>query len=338
MKAPGRMLWAMEQRRIGRTDLSVSQFGLGTAPLAGMFEPVEEAVARATVQAAIDGGMRFFDTAPWYGFGCAERRLGDALRSVDEPFMLSTKVGRLLEPAQHAPGDWPGWPAKLPFAPRADYGYEAVHRSFEDSLQRLGLARVDALFLHDIGRMTHGDDHSRHFRDAMDGGVRALLELRDAGKIGAIGIGVNEVEVLEEALDCAQWDMFLLAGRYTLLEQEPALSRLFPACERAGTSIIIGGAFNSGLLAGGGTYNYAEAPKELLRRRDDLREACKRFGVALEAAALQFPLAHPVVASVLIGCRSPEQVHANLAHATQPIPDDLWAYLGEQGFLTRSLP
>ncbi|QDV04664.1 Pyridoxal 4-dehydrogenase [Planctomycetes bacterium Poly30] len=321
----------MEQRTLGSTDVSVTRIGLGTAPLAGMFEPVAESVARATVQAAIDGGIRFFDTAPWYGFGCAERRVGDALRDFDGPFVLSTKVGRLLESAQHAPGDWPGWPAKLPFAPRPDYGYDAVHRSFEDSLQRLGLARVDALFLHDIGRMTYGDDHGRHFEDAMNGGVRALLELRDAGKIGAIGIGVNEVEVLMEALDRAQWDMFLLAGRYTLLEQEPALSRLFPACERAGTSIVIGGAFNSGLLAGGGTYNYADAPAELIQRRDTLREACKEFDVALEAAALQFPLRHEIVTSVLMGCRSPEEVHANLTHATSSIPKELWEHLAERG-------
>lgn len=327
------MLFPMEQRPLGKTDLCVTRIGLGTAPLAGMFDPVEESVARATVAAAIDCGIRYFDTAPWYGFGCAERRVGDALRGHAEPFVLSTKVGRLLEPADHAPGAWPSWPAKLPFAPRADYGYEAVHRSFEDSLQRLGLARVDALFLHDIGRMTYGDEHAKHFEDAMGGGVRALLELRDAGKIGAIGIGVNEVEVLMEALDRAPWDMFLLAGRYTLLEQEPALSELFPACERAGTSIIIGGAFNSGLLAGGGTYNYAKAPAELIQRRDALREVCREFDVALEAAALQFPLAHPVVASVLTGCRTPEEVRANVQHVEAPIPAELWERLGSLGFL-----
>ncbi len=327
------MLVAMEQRPLGTTDLHVSVMGLGTAPLAGMYDPVDRASAQATMQAALDGGIRFFDTAPWYGLGCAERRVGDGLRDVVAPVILSTKVGRLLEPTVHGPGDWPEWPCKLPFAPRFDYGYDAVHRSFEDSLQRLGLARIDVLFLHDIGAVVHGSEHRRHFDDAMGGGLRALMELRDAGRIGAIGIGVNEVEVLMEALDQAAWDVFLLAGRYTLLEQEPALSTLLPACERAGTSVVIGGAFNSGLLAGGGTYNYAAAPPELIARRDLLVDICRTHGVALEAAALQFPLAHPAVASVLVGCRSAGEVHANLGHMAATIPPSLWAALAERGLL-----
>lgn len=289
-----------------------------------MYEPVGDGAARATIAAALEGGVRFFDTAPWYGLGRGERRTGDALRTVPESITLSTKVGRLLDPQPGAAEPWPEWPERLPFIPRHEYGYEAVHRSFEDSLQRLGLARVDVLFLHDIGRMTHGDAHEKHFADAMSGGLRALLELRDAAKIGAIGIGVNEVEVLKEALDVARWDAFLLAGRYTLLEQEPALSELFPACQRAGTSVIVGGVFNSGLLAGGGTYNYAAAPQELLQRRDELRAACAHHGVALEAAAIQYPLRHPAVTSVLLGCRSADEVRANLGHAQAEIPQALW--------------
>lgn len=327
----------MEQRRLGDTDVHVTTMGLGAAPLAGLFAPVTEAVAAETIQAALDGGIRFFDTAPWYGFGLAERRVGDALRSptpgAAEPVVISTKVGRLLDPTVHAAGDWPEWPSKLPFAPRHDYGYEGVHRSFEDSLQRLGLARVDVLFLHDIGRLTHGADHDRHFRDAMDGGLRALQELRAAGKIGALGIGVNEVDVLREALDVAAWDVFLLAGRYTLLEQEPALTNLLPACQRAGTSVVIGGAFNSGLLAGGSTYNYAAASPEVLQRRDRLAEVCREHGVALEAAALQFPLAHPAVVSVLVGCRSPDEVRANLHHMIGKVPDALWSDLASRDLL-----
>lgn len=319
----------METRQLGSSTVTVTRIGLGSAPLAGMYEPVGDESARAAIAAALEGGVRFFDTAPWYGFGRGERRVGDALRGVDAPFTLSTKVGRLLDPRPSGEGEgpdagWEEWPERLPFQPRHDYGYEAVHRSFEDSLQRLGLARIDVLFLHDIGRMTHGEAHGKHFSDAMSGGLRALLELRDAGKIGAIGIGVNEVEVLKEALDVARWDAFLLAGRYTLLEQEPALSELFPACQRAGTSVIVGGVFNSGLLAGGGTYNYAAAPPELMRRRDELRAACADHGVALEAAAIQYPLRHPAVTSVLLGCRSAEEVRANLRHAQTEIPTGLW--------------
>ena len=219
----------LELVRLGRSDVFVTRIGLGTAALAGMFESVTEEVASQTVCAALDGGIRFFDTAPWYGFGSAEQRVGHGLRGLTEPVVLSTKVGRVLEPCVHGPDDWPEWPDKLPLAPRHDYGYEGVHRSFEDSLKRLDLPRIDVLFLHDIGRMTHGADHDRHYRDAMAGGLRALQELRAAGKIGALGVGVNEVEVLREALDVAAWDVFLLAGRFTLLEQEPALSTLLPA-------------------------------------------------------------------------------------------------------------
>lgn len=328
----------MEQRRLGKTDVFVTEVGLGTAPLGGLFTSVTEEAATETINAALDGGIRFFDTAPWYGFGQAEQRLGRCLQSATQPLVISSKVGRLLDPCEHAPEDWPEWPDKLDLAPRHNYGYEGVHRSFEDSLARLGLPRIDVLFVHDIGRMTHGEGHGRHFKDAMGGGLRALQELRDDGKIGALGIGVNEVEVLHEALDVAAWDVFLLAGRYTLLEQEPALSSLLPACLRAGTSVVIGGAFNSGLLAGGGTYNYADAPPSIIERRDALRDICFACDVSLEAAALQLPLAHPAVASLLIGCRTPEEVRANLDHVSKEVPRQLWADLFSAGLLAEDTP
>jgi len=213
-----------------------------------------------------------------------------------------------------------------------DYGREGVLRSFEESLERMGLERVDTLFLHDIGRMTHDGEHDQHFADAMGGGLVALQELKAAGRIGAIGIGVNETEVLLAAMDHADWDVFLLAGRYTLLEQG-ALDELLPRCERAGTSVVIGGAYNSGLLAGGRTWNYAQAPTELIERRDRLARVVREFDVALEAAALQFPLAHPAVASVLVGCRTPEEVRANLVHFAAPVPAELWPRLVADGLL-----
>ncbi len=310
--------------------------GLGTAPLGGLFASVSDSDARAVLDAAWAGGIRFFDTAPWYGFGRSERRTGDSLRT-REGYTLSTKVGRLLRPSSAPPGQAHGWPDPLPFAPVHDYGYEGVRRSFEDSLQRLGLARVDVLFVHDIGATTHGTASVGHERDAFEGGLRALQELRAEGAIGALGIGVNEIDVLLRALDAAAWDVFLLAGRYTLLEQG-ALDRLLPACVRAGTSVVMGGAFNSGLLAGGSTWNYAPAPGELLHRRDLLAAACAEYGVALEAAALQLPLAHPAVPSLLIGCRTADEVRANLAHVDSPIPVELWAALRKRGLLREDVP
>ncbi len=317
--------------RLGRTDVEVTTLGLGTAPLGGLFEAVDDEDAAAVLDAAWEGGIRFFDTAPWYGFGRAETRVGPALQG-RAGWSLSTKVGRLLEPSDHPPGPENGWPDPLPFAPVHDYGREGVLRSFEESLERMGLEQVDTLFLHDIGRMTHGGEHDQHFADAMGGGLVALQELKAAGRIGAIGIGVNETEVLLAAMDHADWDVFLLAGRYTLLEQG-ALDELLPRCQRAGTSVVVGGAYNSGLLAGGRTWNYAQAPTELIERRDRLARIVREFDVALEAAALQFPLAHPAVASVLVGCRTPEEVRANLAHFAAPIPAELWPRLVADGLL-----
>ncbi|MEM6568501.1 MAG: aldo/keto reductase [Planctomycetota bacterium] len=322
--------------RLGGTDVEVTTLGLGTAPLGGLFTPVSVEDAAATIDAAWEGGVRFFDTAPWYGFGRAERRLGDRLRG-REGWALATKVGRLLVPSDDPPGPENGWPDPLPFAPVHDYGYDAVHRSFEDSLQRLGLARIDVLFVHDIGRMVHGDAHDRHFADAMDGGLRALSELRADGRIGALGIGVNEIEVLLAAMDRADWDVFLVAGRYTLLEQG-ALTELLPRCGAAGTSVVVGGAYNSGLLAGGSTWNYADAPAELLERRDRLAAVARTYGVALEAAALRFPLGHPAVASVVIGARTEAEMRANLTHAAAEIPPELWDAYVREGLVDEAAP
>ncbi len=325
-------------RRLGHTEVEVTTLGLGTAPIGGNLEAVNDEAAAGAFHAAWDGGVRYFDTAPFYGFGRAERRTGDALRCQPrDDHVLSTKVGRLLIPDAHAPKAKRPWVDPLPFRPIYDYGYDAVRRSFEDSLHRLGLDRVDMLFLHDIGECTHGANHAAHFEVVMTGGLRALQALKAEGLIGAYGIGVNETAVLMAALDRADWDCFLLAGRYTLLEQD-ALDDLMPACVARGTSIIVGGPCNSGLLAGGDTWNYAEAPSDLIARRDRLAEVCAADGVALEAAALQFPLAHAAVASVIPGSRTAEQTRANLAHLAAPIPAALWADLKSDGLVRADAP
>jgi D-threo-aldose 1-dehydrogenase len=325
---------SLPARPLGATGLEVTVLGAGTAPLAGLFEPVPPGTAAAVLDAAWEDGVRFFDTAPFYGFGAGERRTGDALRPRDG-FVLSTKVGRLLVPDAGVEGG--DWADPLPFRPVPDYSEAAVRRSFEDSLQRLGLDRVDMLFLHDIGEMTHGAAHPAHFEDAMTGGLAALRALKAEGLIRAYGIGVNETAVLEAALERGDWDVFLLAGRYTLLEQD-ALDRLMPACEARGTAIVCGGPYNSGLLAGGGTWNYDAAPPEIVARRDRLAALCREHGVALEAAALQFPLGHPIVASVIPGARSVEEARANAAHMTARIPPELWPALVEAGLLRPDAP
>jgi D-threo-aldose 1-dehydrogenase len=281
--------------------------------------------------------VRYIDTAPYYGFGQAERCVGDAMRSVPrDEWVLSTKVGRLLHPRQD-PIENAGNRHPMPFEPVFDFSYDAVMRSFEDSLQRLGLARIDILYVHDIGAMQQGEAHPRLMRVLREGGYRALENLRDSGVVGAIGIGVNEREVLLEAMEWGAWDAFLLAGRYTLLEQAP-LDDLLPKCLAAGTSIVVGGPLNSGVLAGRETWNYRTAPPEILARVDAIRAVCDDNRVPLVAAALQFPLAHPAVAAIIPGPRSVDEFNTNLELLRHPIPARLWADLRAAGLLHPDAP
>jgi D-threo-aldose 1-dehydrogenase len=316
-----------EKRRIGRTAVEVTVLGLGTATLGGRRVPVSRAEAEAIVRAAWEAGVRYVDTAPFYGSGQAERAVGDALRGEKrDDWVLSSKVGRLLRPRSDlVSGPENFYP--LPFAAVFDYSYDGVMRSCEDSLQRLGLARIDILYVHDIGAMTHGAEaHPRLMRELREGGYRALEELRRTGVVRAIGIGVNEREVLLEALAWGDWDAFLLAGRYTLLEQMP-LDDLLPQCLERGVSIIVGGPLNSGILAGRETWNYQPAPPEIIARAAAIRTVCERHGVPLGAAALQFPLAHKAVAAVIPGPRNVAEFAENLQLLRQPIPPELWADL-----------
>jgi D-threo-aldose 1-dehydrogenase len=325
-----------EKRRIGGTSLEVTVLGLGCATLGSSRIPVTRQEAEAIVLAAWAAGVRYIDTAPYYGFGQAERCVGDAMRWVPrDEWVLSTKVGRLLRPCQTM-DETQRHP--LPFEAVYDYSYDGIMRSFEDSLQRLGLARIDILYVHDIGAMQHGSEaHPRLMRTLRESGYRALAELRSAGVARAIGIGVNEREVLLEALEWGDWDAFLLAGRYTLLEQAP-LDDLLPKCLTAGTSIVVGGPLNSGILAGRDTWNYKTAPPEIVNRVDAIKAVCDTHRVPLAAAALQFPLAHPAVAAIIPGPRNVEEFHANLKLLQHPIPAQLWTDLRDAGVLHPKAP
>jgi D-threo-aldose 1-dehydrogenase len=326
------------RRRIGRTSVEVTELGLGCATLGGSRIAVSRQQAEAIVGAAWAAGVSYIDAAPYYGVGQAERCVGDAMRWVPrDEWVLSTKVGRLLRPRRTAVEDTDRRDP-LPFDPVYDYSYDGVMRSFEDSLQRLGLARIDILYVHDIGAMQHGREaHPGLMRALRDGGYRALEELRAAGTVRAIGIGVNEREVLLEALEWGEWDAFLLAGRYTLLEQAP-LDDLLPKCEKTGTSIVVGGPLNSGILAGRDTWNYKAAPREIVARVNAIEAVCDRHRVPLAAAALQFPLAHPAVAAIIPGPRNVEEFHANVRLLRHPIPAALWADLRAAGLLHPHAP
>ena len=313
---------------------SPSALGFGAASLGNLYRAIDDETAHATVAAALDAGITHFDTAPHYGQGLSERRLADALKASGKPFALSTKVGRRLVPiARPAPGtERHGFIDGDPFEPEFDYSYDGVMRAFEDSHRRLRGARVSVLLAHDIGRVTHGADHDRHLKDFLDGGYRAMRDLKDQGVIDAIGLGVNEWQICEEVLSHADLDVVLLAGRYTLLEQT-ALDSFLPLCLRRKVSVLAAGPFNSGILSGGNAYNYSPAPEAIRARVQALKSACEAHGVSLPAAALQFPLAHPAVTRVVAGMASPAEVCANAALFAQAIPAGLWDDLKAQGLL-----
>ncbi len=295
----------------------MTQLGLGSAPLGGLFEAVSDDEAHRVVEAAWKAGIRFFDTAPLYGHGLAEQRFGAVLRTKPrDEFVIATKVGRLLrKDAPPEPGQ--AYKGAPPVNPVFDFSYDGVMRSAEESLVRLGLDRIDVLHIHDP------DDH---YEEALSGAYRALDRMRSEGTIKAVGAGMNQAEMLARFAREADFDCFLLAGRYTLLDRI-GLKELLPLCVEKGIAIIAGGVFNSGILADprpGATYNYQAAPPALVERALELEAVCNRRGVDLKAAAIQFPLRHPAVASVLTGCRSVAEVEENVRMFETPIPDTLW--------------
>jgi D-threo-aldose 1-dehydrogenase len=326
-------------RPAGETIARLPRLGFGGGSIGNLYAAISDGEARHTVEAALGAGVRYFDTAPHYGFGLSETRLGADLAGRDD-VMVSSKVGRLLVPTD-ATGERHGFVDAAPFEPVFDYGYDAVMRSWEQSRARLGRDRIDVLLAHDLGRRTHGDDHPARFREFFEGGYRAMRELRDGGAVGAIGLGVNEQAVCEEALEHGDFDVFLLAGRYTLLEQT-ALDGFLPLCVQRGVSIIVGGPFNSGVLVEGAGrrphYNYQPAPPEIIARVGRLEAVCAAHGVPLAAAALQFPLAHPVVASVIPGMGSPAQARQAVAWLETAIPSRLWDDLRSEGLLHPDAP
>ncbi|WP_405922995.1 aldo/keto reductase [Streptomyces sp. NBC_00035] len=319
---------------LGKSGVEVSPLSFGAAGIGNLFTAVPDEQAQKALDAAWSGGIRYFDTAPHYGLGLSERRLGAALR--DRPrseYTVSTKVGRRLEPTDRADGDDLADGFAVPATHRRvwDFSADGVRRSLDASLERLGLDRVDAVYLHDP------DDHAEQaFREAYP----ALEKLRGEGVVGAIGAGMNQTEMLTRFLRDTDVDVVLCAGRYTLLDHR-ALTDLLPAAQERGRSVVIGGAFNSGLLADpkpGATYNYAAAPTELLDRALRLKDIAERHGTTLRAAALAFPAAHPAVASVLVGARSPHEVRDCAEQFAAPVPAAFWQELRAEGLLPSDAP
>lgn len=334
------------RNRSARTGLELPVLGFGAAPLGNLYQPVSDEEAKAALQAGIDAGLGYVDTAPHYGHGLSERRVGDGLRS-QKDIVLSTKVGRILRPYPELAGrmdERHGFCSPLPFEQHYDYSHDGIMRSYEDSLTRLGLARADILFIHDIGRRTHGDANGQFMEQLVaGGGLKALEALRRAGAIAGFGLGVNEWEICLDVMALADLDFILLAGRYSLLEQT-ALDAFLPSCVARGTAVVIGGAYNSGILATGvrsgrpAHYDYGVAPPAVVERVRALEEVCDAFEIPLAAAALQFPLAHPAVASVVLGLGKASRVRQTVDLYNTQIPQAFWASLVERGLLRADAP
>lgn len=332
---------ALPKRKLGRTAVELTEWSFGGAPLGSLFAPVTDAQGEETLAAAWEAGIRYFDTAPLYGRGTSERRIGAFLKTRPrEEFVVSTKVGRTLVPSAVPVPDayYQGsWNHEILF----DYSADAAKRGLEESLKRLGLDRVDVALIHDVGSDTHGPGQPAMYKAAMEGAWKALDRLRSEGTVRAIGLGVNDWRVCADCLRDADPDCFLLAGRYTLLEQEP-LQSLLPAMVKRGVSLIAAAPFNSGILGtgakAGARYNYDTAPKAIIDRVKAIEAVAVKHGVQLAAAALQFPIAHPAVASVLNGARSASEIKINRMLRRERIPPAFWADLKARKLMAGPAP
>ncbi len=316
---------------LGQTSLTVTRLGLGTAPLGGLYRAVSDPEGEAVIDAAWRAGLRFFDTAPLYGHGLAEQRVGRVLRNQPRTeYTLATKVGRLLR-ADVPPEQGQSYAGTPPVNPTFDFSYDGTMRSIEESRARLGIDRLDILHIHDP------DDH---YEQALHGAYRALDDMRRQGIIGAVGAGMNQAEMLTRFARDGDFDCFLLAGRYTLLDQV-ALKELLPECIERGIAIIAAGVYNSGILADptpGSHYNYRTAAPQLVHRAQAIRAVCERHGVPLRAAAIQFPLGHRAVRAVVVGCRSVEEMQDAIAMFEHLIPAALWEELKAERLLGEAVP
>ena len=332
-------------RQVGASKQSVTELGFGTAPLGDLFERIAEDEAQRLLREAWDGGVRYFDTSPFYGYGKAEHRLGTFLRQQPrDDVVVSTKVGRVFKsPANPGQVDPTYWADPLPFDFSFDYSYDGIMRSWEDSLLRLSLNRVDMLLIHDLDELFHTSEEalSACLSQLYASGWRALDELRQGGRIKAIGAGINRAHMMPRFLDLVDLDFFLVAMPYTLLDQD-VLADIFPRCEEEEVGIVVGAPFASGILATGpvegARYAYAPATDEIVKKTSRIQAVCERHGTPLAAAAMQFPLAHPLVAAIIPGALEAAHVRANLAHVKHEIPTAVWSELKSAGLIREDAP
>ncbi|MCW0981857.1 aldo/keto reductase [Agrobacterium sp. BT-220-3] len=327
-----------DTRKLPRRAVEVTLMGLGCAQMGNLYRVTPYEESKGAFDKAWECGIRYFDTAPFYGYTRSERRLGTMVTEHDRgEYTLSTKVGRVMVPDATVGPEEDAYIAPLPFRPVYDYSYDGILRSFEASQQRLGVLKPDILYVHDIGSYTHGEKQQHYWEQLTSGGgFRALGKLRDEGSTGAIGLGVNEWEIVRDAMDVFDIDVAMLAGRYTLLEQQSLA--FMNRCAETGVAIVVAGAFNSGILAGNRKFNYADAPADIITRVDALQGVCDEVGVSLQAAALQFPLGHPASVTVVSGARNAQQLASNIEWFEQAVPDEFWAELQKRGLISEGAP
>jgi len=336
---------ATDRRSLGKSGIETTLLGLGGAPLGDLYEVIPEPRAAETIETAYRLGVRLFDTAPLYGMGVSEHRFGAVLRQKPHErhdFVMCTKVGRYLVPQDRSSVDRSVFKGGLDFRLVADYSYDGTMRAIDQSFQRLGMNRIDVAHIHDVDVQTWGEEgYRQRFKEASDGAFRALAELRSQGVIKAVGVGVNETGPLLDFAAAGDYDCFMLAGRYTLLQPQ-ALDELLPLCESRGIGVLTAGPYNSGILATGARpgamYNYKPAPQPILDRVAQIETVAARYGVPLAAAAIQFPLAHPAVSAMVPGAVRPSEVEANVALIEHPIPGDFWAELKHENLLRADAP
>ena len=335
----------INKRTVGQTGVEVTEMGFGGAPLGDLFEAISEAQAQDTLQTAWDAGIRYFDTAPFYGYGKSEHRLGHFLRQQPrDEFVISTKVGRGLKATRDLKTfDNEMWIGGLPFEHAFDYSYDGIMRSYEDSLQRLGLHAIDLLLIHDLNYYFHTTEDmvTASLAQLYTSGWRALDELRSSGQIKGIGAGLNMLGLIPRFLDMVDINFFILAMPYTLLDQDP-LDDEFPKCAEKGVDIVIGSVFASGILATGpvegALYAYSPASPEIMAKTQKIETICQTHNVPLPAAAIQFPLAHPSVSAIIPGALKPDYIHSNTQHLQHQIPADFWSELKSENLLRQDAP
>ena len=333
----------MQKRKLGNTNIHLSSLGFGAAPIGDLFENLDERSCYNILENAYNSNFNLFDTSPFYGNGLSEHRTGNFLKTIDEEsYFLSTKVGRYLTPEKNQNIDRGAWAGGLNFKLNLDYSYDGAMRSFEQSLLRLAVSKIDICLIHDVDKFTFGNEVDYYFKLAMNGAYKAIQKLKEEKVIKAIGVGLNDADICAKFANEGDFDCMVLAGKYSLLEHESALNDFFPIVNKNNIGIILAGVFNSGILAKGigdnVTYNYDKIPNHIRDKYIIVSEVCDRYNVPVPAAALQFSYANKLISSMILGMDRVEQIQQNISFFNYSIPDDLWKELIEKKIIDERCP